>query len=94
VSRCVMVIESVTLALSFVYLTHSIVSPCPGPPLNAWNEIHSLFNDPLTGDTSQRLLPAECLLVIDSGYSNTTVTPVYNGHALQRGIRRLDISKT
>jgi actin-related protein 6 len=63
----------------------------PGPPLNAWNEIHSLFNDPVIGDKSQRLLPAECLLVIDSGYSNTTVTPVYNGHALQRGIRRLDI---
>lgn len=35
--------------------------------------------------------PAECLLVVDSGYSHTTVTPVYKGRPLQRGIRRLDI---
>ena len=32
----------------------------------------------------------ECLLVIDSGYSHTTITPVYNGNPLQRGTRRLD----
>lgn len=35
--------------------------------------------------------PVECLLVIDSGYSHTTVTPVYKGQPLQRGIRRLDL---
>lgn len=35
--------------------------------------------------------PAECLLVIDSGYSHTTVTPVYRGRPLQRAIRRLEI---
>ncbi len=32
----------------------------------------------------------ECLLVIDSGYSHTTITPVFNGRPLQRAIRRLD----
>ncbi|KAJ5348309.1 uncharacterized protein N7506_001562 [Penicillium brevicompactum] len=62
---------------------------CLGPTLNAWNEIHSLFGDPLT--KIQDPLPADCLLVVDSGYSHTTVTPVYKGQALQRGIRRLDL---
>lgn len=33
----------------------------------------------------------DCLLVVDSGYSHTTVTPVYKGQALQRAIRRVDI---
>ena len=37
------------------------------------------------------LLPAECVLVIDSGYSHTTVTPVYKGQPIQQAIRRLDI---
>ncbi len=36
-------------------------------------------------------LPVECLLVIDSGYSHTTVTPLYNGHAIQQAVRRLEI---
>ncbi|KAJ5683140.1 Actin-like protein arp6 [Penicillium macrosclerotiorum] len=63
---------------------------CLGPTLNAWNEIHSLFGDPLAkvdGD----ILPMDCLLVVDSGYSHTTVTPVYKGQAIQRAIRRLDV---
>ncbi|KAK2798612.1 Actin- protein 6 [Onygenales sp. PD_10] len=64
---------------------------CIGPTLNAWNEIHSLFGDPVSTDPTSAVLPIECLLVIDSGYSHTTVTPVYNGRPLQRGIRRLDI---
>lgn len=33
----------------------------------------------------------DCLLVVDSGYSHTTVTPVFRGRAIQRAIRRLDI---
>lgn len=32
----------------------------------------------------------ECLLVIDSGYSHTTITPLFNGRPLHRAIRRLD----
>ncbi|KAL8690419.1 MAG: hypothetical protein Q9218_004131 [Villophora microphyllina] len=35
--------------------------------------------------------PAECLLVIDSGYSHTTVTPLYKGRPIQQAIRRLDV---
>lgn len=32
----------------------------------------------------------ECLLVIDSGYFHTSITPTFNGRPLQRAIRRLD----
>lgn len=32
----------------------------------------------------------ECLLVIDSGYSYTTVTPCFQGRPIQRAVRRLD----
>ncbi|CAG8109813.1 unnamed protein product [Penicillium salamii] len=59
-----------------------------GPTFNAWNEIQSLFGDPLT--QSQEIKPADCVLVVDSSFSHTTVTPVYRGHPMQRGIRRLD----
>ncbi|PGH11445.1 hypothetical protein AJ80_07125 [Polytolypa hystricis UAMH7299] len=64
---------------------------CIGPTLNAWNEVHPLFGDPVLQDQTSTLSPIECLLVIDSGYSHTTVTPVYNGRPLQRGIRRLEV---
>lgn len=33
----------------------------------------------------------ECLLLIDSGFSHTAITPVYNGRPLQRAVRRIDI---
>lgn len=36
-------------------------------------------------------LPAEILLLIDSGYSHTTVTPLFRGRPLHSAIRRLDI---
>lgn len=36
-------------------------------------------------------LPAEIILVIDSGYSFTTVTPIFQGRPLQSAIRRLDV---
>ena len=37
------------------------------------------------------LLPAEIILLIDSGYSHTTVTPLIQGRPLQSAIRRLDV---
>lgn len=61
------------------------------PTLNAWNDVHSLFGDTLSGGADTEILPKDSLLVVDSGYSHTTVTPVYKGQALQRAIRRLDI---
>ena len=62
-----------------------------GPSLNAWNEIHSFFGDSISQKSDSVISLAECLLVVDSGYSHTTVTPVYKGQPLQRAIRRLDL---
>lgn len=62
-----------------------------GPCLNAWNDVHSLFGDQITQQPGSQPLPVECLLVIDSGFSQTTITPVYRGRPLQRAIRRLEI---
>jgi actin-related protein 6 len=36
-------------------------------------------------------LPAEILLLIDSGYSHTTITPLLLGKPLQSAVRRLDV---
>ena len=61
-----------------------------GPSLNAYHDIQSLFGAaPRTSDAIT--LPVECLLVIDSGYSHTTVTPLYNGKPIQQAIRRLEV---
>ncbi|EER28360.1 Actin- protein 6 [Coccidioides posadasii str. Silveira] len=64
---------------------------CIGPTLNAWNDVHSLFGDPVVQNANSHPSPVECLLVIDSGYSHTTITPVYRGRPLHRAIRRLEI---
>ena len=36
-------------------------------------------------------MPAEVILLIDSGYSHTTVTPIVQGRPLHQAIRRLDV---
>ncbi|KAL8941769.1 MAG: hypothetical protein Q9216_002054 [Gyalolechia sp. 2 TL-2023] len=60
------------------------------PSLNAYNDIQNLFGAPARGmDISAD--PAECLLVIDSAFSHSTVTPLYKGRPIQQAIRRLDI---
>ncbi|KIX06882.1 uncharacterized protein Z518_04858 [Rhinocladiella mackenziei CBS 650.93] len=62
-----------------------------GPTLNAYNDLHPLFEEtPMDSTPPLADLPMECLLVIDSGYSHTTVTPLFNGRPLHRAIRRLD----
>jgi actin-related protein 6 len=60
--------------------------------LNAYNDLHPLFE----GEAAKRVnrtfeLPMECLLVIDSGYSHTVVTPILKGRPVQRAIRRQDL---
>lgn len=52
--------------------------------------MHALFGD-TTENSESASTPVECLLVVDSGYSHTIVTPVYRGQPLQRGIRRLEL---
>src|SRR2546421_757512 len=46
----------------------------PGPALNAYNDLHALFGDTLVAPPAPDapVLPVECLLVIDSGFSHTT----------------------
>jgi actin-related protein 6 len=41
--------------------------------------------------SSSEVAEAEYLVVVDSGYSHTTVTPLVNGHPVQTAVRRLDI---
>lgn len=58
--------------------------------LNAYNDIQAMFKGPQRNPT-EPLLPAEILLLIDSGYSHTTITPLLQGQPLQSAIRRLDV---
>ncbi|KAI9719781.1 MAG: hypothetical protein M1812_003269 [Candelaria pacifica] len=63
---------------------------CVGPSLNAYNDIPALFgSQPRLADAP--MLPLECLLIIDSGFSHTTVTPLFRGRPIQSAIRRLDV---
>jgi actin-related protein 6 len=73
-------------------IIYSTDGSAPGPTLNAYNDLHPLFGDTVAAPPPAEAptLPLECLLVIDSGFSHTTITPLYNGRPLQRAIRRLD----
>jgi len=52
---------------------------CVGACLNAYH-----------GSTLSTL-PQECLLVIDTSYSDTTILPLYNGQLIQPAVRRLTV---
>ncbi len=59
----------------------------PAPALNAYNDTGSLF-----GYTSNSTgIPAECLFVLDTGFSHTTVTPLLHGRPLQSAVRRVSV---
>ena len=58
--------------------------------MNAYSDVQKLFGSPPRA-SSDPLTPAEAILVIDSGYSHTTITPVYKGRPIQQAIRRLTI---
>ncbi|KAH8732203.1 actin-domain-containing protein [Phaeosphaeriaceae sp. PMI808] len=55
---------------------------CVGPRLNAYH---------LSEHDSISALPQECLLVIDTSYSDTTILPLYNGRLIQSAVRRLTV---
>jgi len=61
-----------------------------GPSLNAYQDIQYLYGA-LPREPNLAALPAECLLVIDSGFSHSTVTPLFNGRPINQAIRRLDM---
>jgi actin-related protein 6 len=60
-----------------------------GATLNAYNDIAGTFGD--SSKSPPGLIPTECVLVVDSGYSHTAVVPLYQGKIIQQAIRRLDI---
>ncbi|KAF3939602.1 Beta-centractin [Dactylella cylindrospora] len=60
---------------------------CPASQLIAWNDIGQLFNP---GAPPQHNA-AECVLVVDSGYSFTHVMPIINGKPYQSAVRRIDV---
>ena len=78
-----------------VRINHKVPAPRQtdvpvGPSLNAYNDIQSLYGTPRRL-SSIPALPTECLLVIDSGFSHSTVTPLFNGKPIHQAIRRLSI---
>ena len=58
--------------------------------MNAFNDTAHIFGDSEV-PRSNISGPVEALLVIDSGYSHTTVTPIYRGRPIQQAVQRLDI---
>ncbi|KAH0558589.1 hypothetical protein GP486_004757 [Trichoglossum hirsutum] len=63
---------------------------CIGASLNAYNDIPALFDNP-PRPSANLASPVEALLLIDSGFSHTIVTPLLHGRPVQSAIRRLDI---
>ncbi|KAK8112399.1 hypothetical protein PG984_012925 [Apiospora sp. TS-2023a] len=61
-----------------------------GPALNAYHDVQAVFRTPRDPATVAQL-PAEVMLLIDTGYSNTTVTPLLKGKPLHSAVRRLDV---
>ncbi|POS73833.1 actin [Diaporthe helianthi] len=61
------------------------------PTFNAYHDIQAIFRTPERDPDAMTKLPAELILLVDSGYSFTTVTPIFQGRPLQSAIRRLDV---
>lgn len=55
---------------------------CVGPTLNTYN---------LSSPSNSVTLAQECLLVIDTSYSDTTILPLYKGKLMQTAVRRLTV---
>ncbi|KAI5246242.1 actin-related protein-like protein 6 [Aureobasidium subglaciale] len=58
--------------------------------LNAYTDTRSLFGDPPAAH-AEHVQPTDALLVVDSGHSHTTVTPLLAGRPIHTAVRRLDI---
>ncbi|KAI1841884.1 hypothetical protein JX265_010806 [Neoarthrinium moseri] len=61
-----------------------------GPSFNAYHDVQAILRTPRAPDTVAQL-PAEILMLIDSGYSHTTVTPLFHGRPIHSAVRRLDV---
>ncbi|KAI0997903.1 Actin-related protein 6 [Podosphaera aphanis] len=63
---------------------------CSGPQLNAYNDIQQFFT-PSADTDKQCTSPAEIMMLVDSGFSHTTITPLFLGRPIHASIRRLDV---
>ncbi|RBR19556.1 uncharacterized protein FIESC28_05551 [Fusarium coffeatum] len=61
-----------------------------GPTFNAYHDIQNIFRTPQDQPTVDNT-PAEAVMVIDSGYSHTTITPLLRGQSLHSAVKRLDV---
>ncbi|POS87167.1 hypothetical protein EPUL_001741 [Erysiphe pulchra] len=60
--------------------------------LNAYNDIQETIFKSSPGEKCRKYIPPdEIIMLIDSGYSHTTITPLLFGRPLQASIRRLDV---
>ncbi|KAK2625955.1 hypothetical protein QTJ16_005267 [Diplocarpon rosae] len=62
-----------------------------GASLNAYNDIQSFFKAPPRAAHVVSPSPTEILMLIDSSYSHTTITPLLFGRPLQNSTRRLEV---
>ncbi|KAF1837009.1 Actin/actin-like protein [Decorospora gaudefroyi] len=58
---------------------------CVGATLNAYHAPTA------ASSLASQSLPQECLLIVDTSYSDTTILPLYNGKLLQSAVRRLTV---
>ncbi|CAJ2504624.1 Uu.00g120180.m01.CDS01 [Anthostomella pinea] len=61
-----------------------------GPSFNAYHDVQAILRTPRDPETVAQL-PAEIVLLIDTGYSHTTVTPILQGKPIHPAVRRLDV---
>jgi actin-related protein 6 len=74
--------------LSALAHARTLLNPA-GPAFNAYHDIQAILQHREPNPAAQ--LPADVMLLVDSGYSHTTITPVVHGRPLQTAIRRLDL---
>ncbi|KAI9797292.1 MAG: Actin- protein 6, partial [Piccolia ochrophora] len=62
---------------------------CTGPTLNSYNDIQAIYHASYPPDSPSH--QTEAILVVDSGYSHTTINPLLNNRPIHAAVRRLDI---
>lgn len=67
-----------------------LTTTAPGPTLNSYHDVQGILRTPREPGTKPEL-PVEILLLIDTGYSHTTITPILQGRPIHPAIRRLDV---
>ncbi|KOS19964.1 Actin-related protein 6 [Escovopsis weberi] len=61
-----------------------------GATFNAYHDLQSVFHT-ATDAPGAANVPAEVALVVDAGYSHTTITPLLRGRPLHSAVRRVDV---